>query len=121
MAATKPSDASSDKRSSIRAARLLSSRTGRAVNRRIAGFNKLGKIVAGTIHHPIIVTITRDQEFAEPAPGFGAHVAQAKDQHREQTRRHRDTRAAEQTEGERMLREARLRALAEEEIEEAQA
>lgn len=86
-----------------------------AAHRRIAGFNKLGKIVAGTINHPVIATITRDKEFAEPVPGFGEHVAQAKEFHQARTRRHRNARVAEQTEGERLLREARLRALAEEE------
>lgn len=90
-----------------------------AANRRIAGFNKLGKIVAGTIKHPIIATITRDGEFASPAPGFGEHVAQAKEQHREETRRHHTARAAEQTEGSRLVRENRLRALAEEQTEKA--
>jgi hypothetical protein len=88
-----------------------------AANRRIAGFNKLGKIVAGMIHHPVIATITRDDEFATPAPGFGAHVAQAKEEHRAQNHRRHDARAAEQREGARLLRTSLLRAQAEEQAE----
>jgi hypothetical protein len=71
--------------------------------RQKAAFNRVPKVIAGSIHHPIIAHIRRDAEFSQPEKEFGCHMEAAKAEHRESVSRADNARARQRSEGLRMM------------------
>ena len=93
--------------------RCLANTAGASVSeaeRKIAAFNRVSKVIAGTIKHELISTITRDGDFTQAERDFGREVIADKAQCLDTARRATDARTARQREGERLMREARMEA-----------
>jgi len=89
--------------------RCLANTAGKSLSeaeRQIAAFNRVPKVIAGTIKHELVSTITRDRDFSQADRDFGREVNADKAQCKEAARRTTDARAARQREGERLMREA---------------
>ena len=93
--------------------RCLANTAGKSLSeaqRQIGAFNRVPKVIAGTIKHERILTITRDTDFSRAERDFGREVKADKAQSLETDRRATDARTARQKDGRDLIREALMEA-----------
>jgi hypothetical protein len=65
--------------------------------RRIRDFNRVGKVLADSIRHPIINIVTNTRPSGPPGEEFGSQMEREKKEHVEQTRRNTNARSVQKS------------------------
>jgi hypothetical protein len=71
--------------------------------RQIRDFNRVAKVLADTIRHPVINIITKTRPSGPPGEEFGSQMERDKKEHVDQTRRQTDARTRQKSEARRAL------------------
>lgn len=73
----------------------------------IAGFNRMAKVIAGTVPHTLRAFVTKDDDASAAEREMDQHIRQVQTEHRESTRRQTDARTREKSAAANRFRERR--------------